>query len=260
MNSSDQVNSNLIKAKSLLAAASDAGADACFLPENFAFMGHPKELLNSVMEDEESGIIQTEISNIAKELKIWIIAGSIPIRDSETGKAFSRSITFNDDGEIVGHYDKVHLFDVEVNGKKYHESEAFNAGVRPRSISTPWFKMGLSICYDLRFPELYRSEEFTDVELISVPSAFTKETGETHWLTLLQSRAIENLAYIVAPNQWGEHLGSRKTFGHSVIIDPWGKIIDLIRDGEGFVLAEIDTEGLQSIRKKFPALDHRKIK
>ena len=121
-------------------------------------------------------------------------------------------------------------------------------------------KWDYQFAYDLRFPELYRSEEFTDVELISVPSAFTKETGEAHWLTLLQSRAIENLAYIIAPNQWGEHYGSRETFGHSVIIDPWGKIIELIKDGEGFVLAEIDTEGLQSIRKKFPALDHRRIK
>ena len=260
MNSNDEVQSNLIKAKALLAEASDSGADACFLPENFAFMGHPKELLNSVMEDEENGPIQTEISNIAREHKIWIIAGSIPIKDSVSGKAFSRSIIFSSDGKIVGHYDKVHLFDVEVNGKKYHESEAFNAGVEPKSISTPWFKIGLSICYDLRFPELYRSQQFSDAEVISVPSAFTKETGEAHWMTLLQSSAIENLAYIVAPNQWGEHFGSRKTFGHTVIIDPWGEIIDLKKDGEGFVLAEIDAERLKSIRKKFPALDHRKLK
>jgi len=258
MNSSDQVDSNLSKAESLLTQAKDAGADVCFLPENFAFMGHPKELLNSVMEDE-AGPIQTRISNIAKEQEIWIIAGSIPVKDIKTGKAFSRSIAFNDEGRIIGFYDKVHLFDVEVNHKKYHESEAFIAGTEAKVISTPWFKAGLSICYDLRFPELYRSEEFKDVEVISVPSAFTKETGETHWMTLLQSRAIENLAYVVAPNQWGEHFGARKTFGHSVIIDPWGKVMDIKAGGEGFVLAEIDVEGLKSIRNKFPALEHRKL-
>ena len=258
MNSSDQVDSNLSKAESLLTQAKDAGADVCFLPENFAFMGHPKELLDSVME-EEAGPIQTRISDIAKEKKIWIIAGSIPVKDIKTGKAFSRSITFNDEGRIIGFYDKVHLFDVEVNHKKYHESEAFIAGTEAKVISTPWFKAGLSICYDLRFPELYRSEEFKDVEVISVPSAFTKETGETHWMTLLQSRAIENLAYVVAPNQWGEHFGARKTFGHSVIIDPWGKVMDIKAGGEGFVLAEIDVEGLKSIRNKFPALEHRKL-
>ena len=258
MNSSDQVDSNLSKAESLLTQAKDAGADVCFLPENFAFMGHPKELLDSVME-EEAGPIQTRISDIAKEKKIWIIAGSIPVKDIKTGKAFSRSITFNDEGRIIGFYDKVHLFDVEVNHKKYHESETFIAGTEAKIVSTPWLKVGLSICYDLRFPELYRSEEFKDVEVISVPSAFTKETGETHWMTLLQSRAIENLAYVVAPNQWGEHFGARKTFGHSVIIDPWGKVMDIKEGGEGFVLAEIDIEGLKSIRNKFPALEHRKL-
>ena len=158
MNSSDQVNLNLIKAKSLLSKARNAGADACFLPENFAFMGHPKELLNSVMEDEESGIIQTEISNIAKELKIWIIAGSIPIRDSETGKAFSRSITYNDDGEIVGHYDKVHLFDVEVNGKKYHESEAsmLEFGLDPSQL--------LGSKWDYQFAMTSGSQSFIDLK------------------------------------------------------------------------------------------------
>jgi nitrilase len=221
-------------------------------------MGHPKELLNSVME-EEAGPIQTRISNIAKEQKIWIIAGSIPVKDIKTGKAFSRSITFNDEGRIIGFYDKVHLFDVEVNRKKYHESEAFIAGTEAKIVSTPWLKVGMSICYDLRFPELYRSEEFKDVEVISVPSAFTKETGAAHWMTLLKSRAIENLAYVVAPNQWGEHFGSRETFGHSVIIDPWGEVMDIKEDGEGFVLAEIDIKGLKSIRNKFPALEHRKL-
>ena len=117
----------------------------------------------------------------------------------------------------------------------------------------------MSICYDLRFPELFRSKQFKDVEVISVPSAFTKETGAAHWMTLLQSRAIENLAYVVAPNQWGKHFGSRETFGHSVIIDPWGEVMDIKEDGEGFVLAEMDIKGLKSIRNKFPALEHRKL-
>ena len=184
---------------------------------------------------------------------------SFPVKDVKTSKAFSRSITFNDEGRVIGFYDKVHLFDVEVNHKKYHESKSFIAGTEVKTVSTPWLEIGLSICYDLRFPELFRSKQFKDVEVISVPSAFTKETGAAHWMTLLQSRAIENLAYVVAPNQWGEHFGSRETFGHSVIIDPWGEVMDIKEDGEGFVLAEMDIKGLKSIRNKFPALEHRKL-
>ena len=259
MNSSDQVDSNLAKAESLAIEAKNAGADICFFPENFAFMGHPKEILSSVMEDEETGPIQSFVSSIAKEHKIWIIAGSIPIRDPQIGKALSRSVAFNENGEVEGYYDKVHLFDVEVNGKKYYESEAFTPGTETKSINTPWCNIGLSICYDLRFPELYRSKKFKDIEIVSVPSAFTKETGEAHWMTLLKSRAIENLAYVVAPNQCGEHFGARKTFGHTVIINPWGEVMDVKESGEGIVLAEIDIKRLKSIRRKFPVLMHRKL-
>lgn len=259
MNSSDDPNANLEKTKSLVSEAQSEGAKICFLPENFAFMGHPRELLNSVMEDKDSGPIQDAISQLARDEKVWIIAGSIPIKDLETGKSLSRSITFNDVGDVVGYYDKIHLFDVEVDGKKYHESQVYSPGKNPKVVPTPWFRIGLSICYDLRFPELYRSSELKDVELISVPSAFTKETGEAHWLTLLRSRAIENLAFIVAANQWGKHYGARETFGNSVIIDPWGRIMDIKEEGEGLVTADIDIQELKSIRRKFPALNHREI-
>ena len=174
--------------------------------------------------------------------------------------SLARCLIVDANGTLVSYYDKIHLFDVTVNGKTYSESSYIEPGSTPVSVQTPWFKLGLSICYDVRFPELYRSKAYQDIDLIVVPAAFTAETGKAHWQTLLTSRAIENLCYVLASAQWGEHYGQRRTYGHSMIIDPWGEVKDLLLTGNGVVSSEINTELLAETREKFPVLSHRKIK
>jgi len=260
MNSSDSVSDNLDLLDTLLAKASQQDNNLVLLPENFAFMGHPKQLVEEVMEDFNDGPIQSFISDKAKKYGFWIIAGSIPIKNADQSKSFARCLIVDSKGALVSYYDKIHLFDVTVNDKTYSESSYIEPGSKPVSIQTPWFKLGLSICYDVRFPELFRSNEYKDTDLFVVPAAFTAETGKAHWQTLLTSRAIENLCYVLASAQWGEHYGQRKTYGHSMIIDPWGEVKDLLPTGNGVVSSEINLELIAETREKFPALSHRKIK
>ena len=257
MNSTDIVEDNLLLAQSLIIQAKEEGADIVLLPENFAFMGYPKQIIQKIMEDFEQGPIQNFMSQQAQDQDIWIVAGSIPITCNEADKSFTRCIVYDNKGRIVTYYDKVHLFDVTVNGKKYNESSSIKAGNKLVSIKTPWCTVGLSICYDIRFPELYRSSDLCGVDVITVPAAFTKETGQAHWQTLLTSRAVENLSYVVASAQWGEHYGSRTTYGHSVIINPWGETMDLLRTGNGIVISDIDLDRIKSVRESFPALKHK---
>lgn len=256
MNSHEILDDNLETARGLIIEAAARGADVIGLPENFSLMAET----NEQRQDAARRVAEVEafLSEMAKAQGVVIIGGSTPFPATD-GLVTNSCLMFDRAGRRLCRYDKIHLFDVEVDGKKYHESQAYSPGKNPKMVPTPWFRIGLSICYDLRFPELYRSSELKDVELISVPSAFTKETGEAHWLTLLRSRAIENLAFIVAANQWGKHYGARETFGNSVIIDPWGRIMDIKEEGEGLVTADIDIQELKSIRRKFPALNHREI-
>ena len=158
---------------------------------------------------------------------------------------------------MVNYYDKIHLFDVEIEGKQYNESFSIVPGKQPVTVKTPWCNIGLSICYDVRFPELYRSYSDMGIDVLTIPSAFTEETGLAHWETLLSSRAIENLSYVVASAQWGKHYGSRRTYGHTMIINAWGKIIDQLDTGDGIVICDIDLEELRSIRQSFPSLQHK---
>ncbi len=260
MNSSDSVSDNLDLLDSLLGEAAQQGNNLVLLPENFAFMGHPKELVEKVMEDFNDGPIQSFISDKAKEYGFWIVAGSIPIKNADQSKSLARCLVVDSRGILVKYYDKIHLFDVIVNGKTYSESSYIEPGSKPISVQTPWFKLGLSICYDVRFPELYRSKAYQEIDLIMVPAAFTAETGQAHWQTLLKSRAIENLCYVLASAQWGEHYGQRKTYGHSMIVDPWGEVKDLLPTGNGVVSSEINLELIAETRERFPALSHRKIK
>jgi len=257
MNSTDIVEDNLLLAQSLIIQAKEEGANMILLPENFAFMGYPKQLLNKVMEDFERGPIQNFMSQQAQDQDIWIVAGSIPVKSNDAHKSFARCIVYDNKGRIVTYYDKIHLFDVRVNDKEYNESSSIKAGNKLVSIKTPWCTVGLSICYDLRFPELYRSSDIFGVDVLTVPAAFTKETGQAHWQTLLTSRAVENLSYVVASAQWGQHYGSRITHGHSLIINPWGETMDLLRAGNGIVIADIDLDRIKSIRESFPALSHK---
>ena len=260
MNSSDSVSDNLNLLDSLLAEASQQDSNLVLLPENFAFMGHPKQLVEEVMEDFNDGPIQSFITDKAKEYGLWVVAGSIPIKNHDHSKSLARCLIVDASGTLVSYYDKIHLFDVTVNDKTYSESSYIEPGSKPVSIQTPWFKLGLSICYDVRFPELFRSNEYKDTDLFVVPAAFTAETGKAHWQTLLTSRAIENLCYVLASAQWGEHYGQRKTYGHSMIIDPWGEVKDLLPTGNGVVSSEINLELIAETRERFPALSHRKIK
>ena len=257
MNSNDNVDDNLLLSGSLIRQAKEQGEDIVLLPENFAFMGYPKQLVEEIMEDYEDGPIQKTISNLARELEIWVIAGSVPVISSTPDRSFARSIVYDDQGKVVNYYDKIHLFDVEVEGKQYNESFSIVPGKQPVAVKTPWCTIGLSICYDVRFPELYRSYSDMGIDVLTIPSAFTEETGLAHWETLLSSRAIENLSYVVASAQWGKHYGSRRTYGHSMIINAWGKIIDQLDTGDGIVICDIDLEELRSIRQSFPSLKHK---
>ena len=257
MNSTDIVEDNLLLAQSLIIQAKEEGANIVLLPENFAFMGYPKQLIKEVMEDFEKGPIQNFMSQQAQDQDIWIVAGSIPVKSTDAHKSFARCIVYDNKGRVASYYDKIHLFDVTVNGKQYNESSSIKAGNKPVSIKTPWCTVGLSICYDMRFPELYRSSDMSGVDVLTVPAAFTKETGQAHWQTLLTSRAVENLSYVVASAQWGEHYGSRATYGHSLIINPWGETMDLLKTGNGIVISDIDLDRIKSIRESFPALSHK---
>ena len=259
MNSTHSVSENLDILEPLFLKASEQGVRLVLLPENFAFMGSRKQLVSDIMEDFNDGPIQSFVAEKAKEYGIWIIAGSIPIKNDDQSRSYARCMVFDSNGALISFYDKIHLFDVVVNEKIYKESSFIEPGSTPVSIQTPWFKLGLSICYDVRFPELYRSKAFDGVDLIVVPAAFTIETGAAHWKTLLTSRAIENLSYVLAAAQWGDHYGDRKTYGYSMIINPWGETVNALPSGNGVVIAEIDLELITEIRENFPALLHRKI-
>lgn len=260
MNSSDSVQENLSLTELLLIQATHRKVEIVLLPENFAFMGYPKQLVNEIMEDYGDGPIQTFLKEQSKQLGISIIAGSIPIKNADESRSFARSIAYDNQGKEIAYYDKIHLFDVEVNGKAYNESASIEPGkdvINFTLDSELNVKVGLSICYDVRFPELYR--QLGEIDIITVPAAFTYETGQAHWHTLLASRAIENLCYVVGSAQWGEHYGNRKTYGHSMIVDPWGEVKDELSHGNGLVVSEIDLDYLAEIRTKFPALSHRRL-
>ncbi len=261
MASSPSVRANLLEADKLIGEAAKAGAKLVALPENFAIMGMNE--FDKVKQKEALGvgIIQDFLTNTAKKYAVWIVAGTIPIATVDENKIRAACLIYNDLGKCVARYDKIHLFDVRLpeTGDEYLESTAIEAGDNPLVINTPFGKLGIAICYDLRFPELFRDMSDAGVEIVVVPAAFTAETGAAHWEVLLRARAIENLCYIIAPAQGGFHLNGRKTYGHSMIVDPWGIVLDCYKTGGGFVSAEIDLERIEKIRSTFPVLKHRRF-
>ena len=261
MASSPNVGANLLEAEKLISEAAKAGAKLIALPENFAMMGVHELDKVKVREVEGSGPIQTFLSDIAKKHAIWLVGGTVPLHADDDNKVRAACLVYNDKGEKVARYDKVHLFDVSVpeTNEEYRESDSIEKGDEPVVIETPFGKLGLSVCYDLRFPEFFRKMLEMGAEIIIVPSAFTAETGAAHWEVLLRARAIENISYVIAPNQGGFHLNGRKTFGHSMIIDPWGGVLDCYKTGAGFVLADIDIERLEKVRLSFPVINHRQF-
>ena len=249
---------NLERALSLVERAAGRGATFIALPENFELMASAAE--KRAQADALEGETLRPLREIARRLEVTILAGSFAERSAIPGKVHNTSALLLPDGALAAAYRKIHLFDVDVgDGAVYHESELVAPGADTVVADTPAGRVGLSICYDLRFPELYRRLSEDGAEILCVPSAFTLATGKDHWEPLLRARAIENQCYVVAPAQWGEHPGRRVTYGHSLIADPWGTVLCACPDGEGVALAELDLEALTRVRRRLPALRHRKL-
>ena len=246
---------NLLEAGRLIAIAVTRGAQLVALPEYFGIMGMKDTDKVDVREAAGDGPIQTFLSSTARKHGIWIVGGSAPLVSVDPGKVRNSSLVYDASGTLVARYDKIHLFGFQMGEERYHEASTIEPGNQPVTVDTPFGRLGLSICYDLRFPELYRAMK--DVDIILVPSAFTETTGRAHWETLLRARAIENLAYVLAPAQGGHHANGRETHGDSMIIDPWGTVLDRLPQGAGVVIADVDLQRMHGLRRSLPALSHR---
>jgi len=258
MASSPNVSSNLIEAERLIKIAVEQGAEIIALPEYFSIMGNNDSDKVKVREEEGKGPIQKFLSKMAKKHKVWLIGGTVPITCNSPGKIRNSCLVYNAKGEQVARYDKIHLFGLDLGAEHYHEENTIEAGNDIIVVETPYGKIGLSACYDLRFPELYRA--MGNVDMIFVPAAFTDTTGKAHWETLVRARAIENMCYVIAPAQGGYHLSGRETHGNSMIVDPWGVVLDRLPRGSGVVMANINRQYQESLRNSLPALNHKIIK
>jgi nitrilase len=257
MVSGPDVAANLAAARRLLEEAARRGAELAALPEYFCLMGmHDSDKL-ALAEAEGAGPIQDMLAATARELKLWIIGGTLPIQSATAERVRNSTLVFSPAGERVARYDKIHLFAFDNGRESYDEGKVLEAGGQPTSFAAGGVRVGLSVCYDLRFPELYRS--YGGCELLAVPAAFTYTTGQAHWELLLRARAVENQCYVVAPAQGGQHANGRRTWGHSMIVDPWGQVLDVLAEGEGVVVADVDAARLAQVRQQLPALAHRKL-
>ncbi len=271
MASGPNVSANLSEARRLISDAVESGAELVVLPENFAHMGMSE---NDILDIAEAPMnehlaneaakypIQNFLSLIAKEEGVWILGGTIPIKSAQSdNKIVAACLLFNAQGAVVARYDKIHLFDMDLGdqGGAYNESNFTDAGNKVVVVETPFGKLGIAICYDLRFPELFREMVSEGMEVLALVSSFTAVTGKAHWEVLNRARAIENLCFVVSSAQGGYHVNGRETYGDSMIIDPWGGIMDRLAHGSGFAIANINAESLQKTRKNFPVLDHIKL-
>ena len=261
MTSSHIVADNLAAAGDLLREAKDLGCDIACLPENFSFIGLRDADKLQVAEPDGDGVVQSFLSDTARELKMWILGGTIVLRGDSDRRVANSSLLIDADGERVARYDKIHLFDVTIPGRdeQYRESTHVTPGRETVIADTPVGKLGLSVCYDMRFPELYRELVSQGAEWLAMPAAFTVPTGRAHWETLLRARAIENLCYVVAPAQTGTHTSGRETYGDSLIVDYWGQVLSRLARGSGVISAEIDLAKEAETRARFPALDNRQL-
>jgi len=261
MCSGADVAANLEQARALLQQAAAAGAVLAALPENCAFMGAKERDKLSYAEPDGSGPIQQFFADTAAALKLWILVGTLPIT-ADAEHVYAASCLYDASGQRAARYDKIHLFDVDVGeGERYRESNSIAPGaLHPAVVQTPIGTLGLSVCYDLRFPELFRAHASLGATVLSVPAAFTAKTGAAHWHTLLKARAVENQCFVLAPGQCGTHPGGRSTYGHSLILDPWGETLAEVQgDAPGVAVAELDPAHLQAVRQRFPALAHRRL-
>jgi len=258
LNSGARVEDNLRTTDELVGRAAERGAQLVVLPENFALMPESEQARRDLAEDDGDGPMQSGAAAIARRYGCWLVAGSLPIRQSEDPRPASACCVYDSGGRRVARYDKLHLFDVCLPGldESYRESANTAPGHSAVAVDSPWGRLGLSICYDLRFPELYRQLAASEVSLFVVPAAFTRPTGQSHWSVLLRARAIENLAYVVAAAQCGEHPGERRTWGHSMIVGPWGEILAEAAGEPGFIVAGLDLSRCKQMRDEFPTLAH----
>jgi len=261
MASGPNVGANLLEAERLIGMAVDKGAVLVVLPENFAIMGKEESDKVAARESDQGGPIQDFLSQQARRHAIWLVGGTVPLAAEADNKIRAACLLYDDKGRCAARYDKIHLFDVALvdSDERYTESETIEPGDRTVVVDTPFGKLGLAVCYDLRFPELFRTMVEQGMEIIALPSSFTAITGRAHWEPLVRARAIENLCYVLAAGQGGYHLNGRATYGHSMIVDPWGQVMNELATGSGLVCADMDLNRLKNIRRTFPCLDHRHI-
>ena len=262
MASGPKVPANLDEAARLLADAAARGAKLAVLPENFALMGRSIKENLEIREQPGSGPIQDFLAQQAQQNGMWLVGGTIPMQTESPDKVRAACILFDDNGAQIRRYDKIHLFDVLVNGdsqERYAESETIDAGGELAVVDTPFGRLGLAVCYDLRFPELFRAMVVEGTEIIALPSAFTAVTGRAHWETLIRARAVENLCYVLAADQGGFHVSGRETYGDSMVVDPWGTILDRLPKGPGVIVQDIELERVHQLRRSFPAIDHIRL-
>ncbi len=255
--STPKVEENLVAAGELVAQAAWQGAKLVALPEYFCILGMRERDKVAAREKDGAGPIQDFLSATAKRHGVWLVGGSVPLESSDPGKVRNSCLVYDAAGRRVARYDKIHLFGFEMGAERFNEANTIEAGDTPLAIDSPFGRIALSVCYDVRFPELYRA--LAPMDLILVPSAFTATTGRAHWETLLRARAVENLAWVLAPAQGGKHANGRETHGHSMIVDPWGKIVAERATGPGVIVAEIDPAYQAKVRASLPALDHRRF-
>lgn len=261
MASGPNVNANLLEAARLIKQAAAAGAKLVVLPENFAIMGMTEYDKVKIREADGSGPLQEFLAEQAQRHDVWLVGGTIPLAAENPARVNAACLVYDNSGKRVARYDKIHLFDVEIteSHERYNESETIEPGNQVVALDTPFGKLGLAVCYDLRFPGLFRSLSDAGVEICAMPAAFTAITGKAHWDILVRARAIENMCYMIASAQGGYHANGRETYGHSMIVDPWGLVLDTLPRGSGVVVSDIDLNRLHDIRRSFPVLEHRRI-
>lgn len=260
MASGPQVVANLNEAARLIGMAAKAGARLIVLPENFCMMPMKEADRVAIAEQDGVGPLQDFLAAQARRHGVWLVGGTVPLRAERSNRVRAACLVYDERGERRARYDKIHLFDVRLeSGEQYNESAAIEPGASTVVLDSPFGRLGLAVCYDLRFPELFRRLLDDGAELIAVPSAFTARTGRAHWEVLVRARAIENLAYVIAPAQGGYHLNGRETYGDSMIANPWGEVLDRLARGSGFVIAEHDRQMLNRIRASFPTIKHRRL-
>lgn len=255
MASGPSVAGNISEARRLITTAAEKGARLVVLPEFFAIMGMGEHDKVAVREELGEGPIQAFLSEMARQHKIWLVGGSIPLVADAADKVRNTCLIFDEHGERVARYDKIHLFGLELGNESYNEAKTIEPGNQVVVVDSPFGRIGLAVCYDLRFPELFRSMK--DVDIIVLPSAFTETTGRMHWEVLVRARAIENLSYVIASAQGGYHINGRETHGNSMVVDPWGRVLDRLPRGSGVVIGEVNPSYKASLRKSLPALTHR---